>query len=216
MSVYQSALDDVLTFSEARGRSILERPAVMHDIDSAAVLAEWNKPIYDEVYLRDAKTLKSLVEKLEAQGVTIMFYEVPYSPIISQTRCPTMVRKAMAQVFYVNDSRWLDVKYPADELRWTRDAAHLDESRGRPEVAGRGSNGAFDLDQINFHVGRAIVQVAVARLTNCEGWFYALHSTRAARIHHDARGSGWSVAACGARAAKTSPRRLHGQLNHGA
>ena len=58
---------------------------------------------------------------------------------------------------------------------------------------------AVDLNQINFLIGRAIVWAV--RLTNRQGWLYALHSARAARIHHDARWSGWGVAACGARAA---------------
>jgi len=126
---YQSALDDALTFSEAKRRSILERPAAAPNIERgiATALAEWNNPDYDESYLKDAKTLNSLVEKLEDQGVTIFFFEMPYTPILNQTRYVTMVRKALEQVFRLSNNRWLNLEYPADEMRWSGDGAHLDE-----------------------------------------------------------------------------------------
>ncbi len=126
---YQSAQDEVLTFNQARRRSILERPPATYNIEPgiATALVEWNSPYYDEVYWRDAKTLNSLVENLESQGVAIFFYEMPYSPILNQTRYTIMVRKALEQVFGLNSNRWLNLEYPADEIRWTGDGVHLDE-----------------------------------------------------------------------------------------
>ena len=126
---YQSAMDEVLTFSETKRRSILDRPAATSDLerDTATGLVEWNNPYYDETYLKDAQTLNSLVEKLEDLGVTIVFFEMPYTPILNQTRYTTMVRKALQQVFGINNKRWLNLEYPADEMRWTGDGAHLDE-----------------------------------------------------------------------------------------
>jgi hypothetical protein len=126
---YQSARDDVLTFTETKRRSILERPAATSDMERgiATALVEWNNPYYDETYLKDAKTLNSLVEKLEDQGVTIFFFEMPYTPALYQTRYTTMARKALEQVFGLNNNRWLNLEYPTDEMRWTGDGAHLDE-----------------------------------------------------------------------------------------
>jgi hypothetical protein len=128
---YQGALDDLLTHSEARRRSILERPAAaMQNIEQGiptAVLVELNKPVNEAAILADAKMLKSLVEKLEAQGVTIVFYEMPYSPLLNQTDYATMIRKSLDQIFGPGNNRRLKLEYPAGELRWTADGMHLDE-----------------------------------------------------------------------------------------
>jgi len=76
---YQGALDDALTLSETKRRSILERPAVSSEVqqDIGTALGEWNNPSYDVTLLKDAKTLSALVKKLEDQGVTICFFEMP-------------------------------------------------------------------------------------------------------------------------------------------
>ena len=154
---YQSALDDLLAFSEAWRRSILERPAATYSIERgiATALVEWNNPYYDDAYLRDAKTLNSLVEKLEAQGVTIFFYEMPYSPILNQTRYTIMVRKALEEVFGLNNNKWLNLEYPADELRWSGDGAHLD-MRSALIIASALSNATSKKSSVNntFSGGR--------------------------------------------------------------
>jgi hypothetical protein len=131
---YQSALDNELPVNEARGiearrRSILERPPATYDTKRGTVsaLVEWNKPIYSEAILRDAKALKTLVENLEGQGIRIFFYEMPLPPILNQTGYVTMTRDVLAQIFGPANKRWLDLKYDAGELRWNDDGAHLDE-----------------------------------------------------------------------------------------
>jgi hypothetical protein len=126
---YQSARDDVLIFDTARRRSILERPVASYDTGRsiANALVEWNRSTYGEAILKDAKTLRSLVEKMEGRGVTIFFYEVPYPPVLDQTGFATLTRKTLDQVFGPANDRWLKLEYPADELRWNDDGAHLDE-----------------------------------------------------------------------------------------
>jgi hypothetical protein len=122
---YQRALDDSHTVSVA---SILERAPATYDTEPGIVaLAEWNKPIYDAAILRDTRTLKSLVEKLEAQGIKILFFEMPYSPNLDQSGYVTITRKILDQIFGPANDRRLKLEYPASELRWGGDGAHLDE-----------------------------------------------------------------------------------------
>jgi hypothetical protein len=125
---YQSVQDDALTYSAARRRSILERPAATYDIERAMEkeLVDWNKPVYREAILSHAKLLKSLVEKLEAKGVTIFFFEMPYPPKMDNSGYPTTIREVLRQIFGPENSRWLKLDYPASELRWY-DPNHLDD-----------------------------------------------------------------------------------------
>jgi hypothetical protein len=125
---YQSALDDVLTFDAARRQSILARPPDTYDAERgiANALIDWNKPIYDDAMLKDATILKTLTEKLEAQGVTIFFFEMPYPPKMDNTGYAVTARKILEQVFGPANNRWLSLDYDASQLRWY-DAAHLDD-----------------------------------------------------------------------------------------
>jgi hypothetical protein len=126
---YQNALDGTLAVSVARRQLVLERPPATYDTERgiAKALIEWNKPIYEEAILRDTRALKSFVEKLEAQGIKIFFYEVPYPPILDQTGYATVTRKTLDQIFGPANNRRLKLEYPAGELRWNDDGAHLDE-----------------------------------------------------------------------------------------
>jgi hypothetical protein len=125
---YQSAQDDVLTFDAARRQSILARAPATYDTERGIenALIEWNKPIYDAAMLNDATVLKSLVEKLEAQGVTIAFFEMPYPPKMHNTGYAVTARKILKQVFGDGNNRGLSLDYDASQLRWL-DAAHLDD-----------------------------------------------------------------------------------------
>jgi hypothetical protein len=125
---YQSVQDDALTFDAARRQSILARPPATYDTERGIANAqiEWNKPIYDNAMLNDATLLKSLAEKLEAQGVTIFFFEMPYPPKMDNTGYAVTARKILKQVFGDGNNRWLSLDYDASQLRWF-DAAHLDE-----------------------------------------------------------------------------------------
>jgi hypothetical protein len=125
---YQRKQDNVFTFDAVLRRSILERPAATYDTEQgiANAMVEWNKPIYREAMLKDAKTLKSLVETLESEGVKIFFFEMPYPPRMDQTLYATMTREVLDQIFGPANNRWLRLDYAAGELRWY-DAAHLDD-----------------------------------------------------------------------------------------
>ena len=125
---YQSALDDMLVYDAARRRSVLERPAATYDPGQgiARALIEWNKPVYREAILRDASTLKSLVEKLETQGVKIFFVEMPYPPAMDKSGYATTTREILKEIFGPENNRWLTLDYAANELRWL-DAVHLDD-----------------------------------------------------------------------------------------
>ena len=92
------ALDDAHVVSVL---AALERAPATYDNEQGIAnhLVEWNKPIDEEAILRDTRTLKSLVEELEAQGITIVFYEMPYPPILDQTGYVMMKQKCLDQIF---------------------------------------------------------------------------------------------------------------------
>jgi hypothetical protein len=125
---YQSAQDDALTFDAARRRSILARAPAAYDTERGITnaLIEWNKPIYDDAMLNDATALKSLVEKLEAHGVRVLLFEMPYPPKMDETGYAVTARKISRQVLGDGNNRWLSLDYDASQLRWY-DAAHLDD-----------------------------------------------------------------------------------------
>jgi len=126
---YQRALDDRLTLSDARKQSILNGPAITRNVERAvaATVVEWNKPYFDDAFLKkNTNALFSLVETLEAQGVRIFLYQLPYLAVVNETLYARMVRKTLAQVFGSDDNRWLNLEYNVEELRWD-DGIHLDE-----------------------------------------------------------------------------------------
>jgi hypothetical protein len=77
--------------------------------------------------MRDAKTLKSLVDKLEAEDVIVVLYELPLSQALQETGYVKTTRKILENVLGPHNNRWLNLEYPAEELRWEGDGAHLDE-----------------------------------------------------------------------------------------
>ena len=89
-------------------------------------LVDWNRPIYRAPFLRDARLLKSLVEKLESQGVTVFIFDMPYPPMMDNSSYATTAREVIGEVFGSADKRLLKLDYPVSELRWY-DAAHLDD-----------------------------------------------------------------------------------------
>lgn len=125
---YQNVLDDALPYAAARRRSILERPPATYDTERGMVnaLVELNRPIYREAMLNDARLLKSLIEKLETQGVTIVLFDMPYPPMMDNSVYATTAREVIGQVFGADNNRLLKFDYAASELRWY-DAAHLDD-----------------------------------------------------------------------------------------
>jgi hypothetical protein len=126
---YQGAKDDAITYSKARIKAIVARPPAPDDARQrvAEALGEWNEPTRREAMARGAAALKSLVEKLEAEGVAIFFYEIPYPSQLDRTVYVTMAREALARVISPDDKRRLVLEYPAEELRSNADGIHLDD-----------------------------------------------------------------------------------------
>jgi hypothetical protein len=87
-------------------------------------VVEFNKATYDQIIRRNAATLKSLVEKARADGLTVYLFELPTSSALSKTRYSETVRSEIARLFTSSDV--LNLEYKEDELRWD-DGLHLDE-----------------------------------------------------------------------------------------
>ena len=92
--------------------------------DIAKVTAEFEDPHLDDLIRNDVATLKSLVERLEAERIQIYFYELPTLAAIEQTRYVRIMRSTLASSF--DSHRWLRLDYPAAEIRWD-DAIHFDD-----------------------------------------------------------------------------------------
>jgi hypothetical protein len=91
---------------------------------AAEAVPEYNKPIYDTIIRRDAETLKTLVNKLQAEGVQVYLFEMPVSPEHSQTRLYDTTRSEIFRLFPPEDMLHLD--YKLADLHWN-DGSHLDE-----------------------------------------------------------------------------------------
>jgi hypothetical protein len=126
---YQGVRDDTITYSHARINAIVARPPAPDQSPGqvAEALGEWNKSAYHEEMAQGAATLKSLVEELEAEGVAVFFYEVPYPRQLDRSVYATMAREALARVISPDDGRRLTPEYAAEELRWNADGIHLDD-----------------------------------------------------------------------------------------
>jgi hypothetical protein len=126
---YQGARDDTLTYSAERIRSIIAvqpRP----DRSSAAVTIasdEWNRPLQRDTLVRDAETMKRLAAELEARGVKVFFFDVPYPSQLDRSAVATQTREVLAEIIRPDDRRWLTLSYPAGEMRSEADGVHLDD-----------------------------------------------------------------------------------------
>jgi hypothetical protein len=96
---------------------------VIQKIETDAVV-EFDKPVYDAVIRRDAATLKTLVDKLTAEGVQVYLFELPMSPEIAHTRFFETARLQIARLF--DPQKILPLPCDADDLHWG-DGSHLDE-----------------------------------------------------------------------------------------
>ena len=90
----------------------------------AETIVEFDKPQYDDWIRKNAALLKTLADRLEAEGVRVYLFELPVVPEIEQTRFVRTTRMAVSDLF--GSDRWLKLDYPAGELRYY-DGAHLDE-----------------------------------------------------------------------------------------
>jgi hypothetical protein len=114
--------------SSDRARSALADPGSFTDGPQriAEVLMKWDTPVFDQAVLTNLPAIKKLVEQLEARGVIVLFYELPIAPTVARYHYPEIARGAFYRSFSQDDTRWLDLDYPADQIRWT-DGIHLDQ-----------------------------------------------------------------------------------------
>jgi hypothetical protein len=114
-------------FDAARCGNILRTPAAPSLInvnDVAPRRIEYDDPAIDELVRTDVRVLRTLIQDLEANGIKVYLFELPTLPALQSTRSVTAMRSAVSES--LGPERWLDLKYPADELRW-EDAVHFDD-----------------------------------------------------------------------------------------
>ena len=126
---YEGARADILTYSKERIQSILAAPPAP---DRSARLVgtiwdDWNKPLDRNVLRKQAEQLESLSEKLQAQGVRVFFFEMPYPSRLNGSVYATATREVLAVVIAPDDKRRLNLDYPISEMRSEADGVHLDD-----------------------------------------------------------------------------------------
>jgi hypothetical protein len=114
-------------FDPARCAGIFRSPPaqslVNHD-DTASIRIEYENPAVVDPIRNNVAALKALVKELETGGVKVYVFELPTLPALEATGYVQTTRSAVLE--YFGPDRWLDLKYPADELRWD-DAVHFDD-----------------------------------------------------------------------------------------
>ena len=126
---YEGARADILTYSKERIQSILAAPPAP---DRSARLVgtiwdDWNKPLDRNVLRKQAEQLESLSEKLQAHGVRVFFFEMPYPSRLNGSVYATATREVLAEVIAPDDKRRLNLDYPISEMRSEADGVHLDD-----------------------------------------------------------------------------------------
>jgi hypothetical protein len=114
-------------FDPARCADVFGSPPaqslVNHD-DTTLIKIEYENPVVADPIRNNVVALKALVTELETDGVKVYLFELPTLPALEATGYVQMTRSAVLE--YFGPDRWLDLKYPGDELRWD-DAVHFDD-----------------------------------------------------------------------------------------
>jgi hypothetical protein len=108
--------------------SILASPPLSH-LSSDEVRRQrelWDKDDFQNKMVTVALALKQNIEQLETRGVRVYLFHLPYMQELENSKYAEDARRALGEVFGANDRRWLDVRYPVAELRWS-DGTHLDQ-----------------------------------------------------------------------------------------
>jgi len=128
-ALYQGARDDTLTYSKERIQSILAAPPAADR--SARLVAtiwdDWNRPLDRNVLREHAEQLKSLAERLEAQGVRLFFFEMPYPSRLNGSLFATTTREVLDEEIPPYDKHRLTLDYPVADMRSEADGVHLDD-----------------------------------------------------------------------------------------
>src|SRR5258708_20829258 len=83
------------------------------------------KDFFREESRNHAAELSAIVKLLGDRGSRVYFYQLPYQGELNNARYAEVSRDVMQQSF-PEPERWLDLEYPAEQLRWA-DGIHLDE-----------------------------------------------------------------------------------------
>jgi hypothetical protein len=126
---YEGARDGTLPYNREKIRSIMAAPPApdRSTVSVATSWGEWNRPLNRQASLEHARLLKSLTDQLQAQGVKIFFFEVPYPSRLEESRYATTMREVLAEVIRPDDKRHLALRYPVEEMRSEADGVHLDD-----------------------------------------------------------------------------------------
>jgi hypothetical protein len=99
------------------------------DYDISASVAtkreEFSSNTLDDAMIRNAETLKRLVENLEGRGCQIRFYELPYPDPLGDTHYAVTAR-SLVHTTFPDATQWPRLDFHEQQLRWV-DAAHMDE-----------------------------------------------------------------------------------------
>jgi hypothetical protein len=99
------------------------------DYDISASVAttreQFSSHTSDDAMVRNAETLKRLVENLEARGCHILFYELPYPDALGDTHFAVTAR-SLVHTTFPDANQWPRLDFHEPQLRWV-DAAHMDE-----------------------------------------------------------------------------------------
>jgi hypothetical protein len=93
----------------------------------ASIWDDWNKDPPRQSMLDRANVLKSLASKLEAQGVKVFFFEMPYPSRVNDSRYAIAAHEVFDEVIPPDDKRRLSLDYPLSEMRSEADGVHLDD-----------------------------------------------------------------------------------------
>lgn len=128
-ALYEGARAGDLPFTSERIRSILALPPAPDRSNGsvASIWDDWNKDQRRQPMLEHAHLLKSLTEKLEAQGVRVYYFDMPYPSRLNASRFATTTREVFDEAIRPDDKHRLTLDYPLSEMRSEADGVHLDE-----------------------------------------------------------------------------------------
>jgi hypothetical protein len=128
LAFYQMRLDGPSpAFDPKRCEDVLRTPPSQSLIkmdDTASVTAVFDGSALDDQIQSDVATLKALVARLEAEGIKVYLYQLPTLAALERTRYVRTTRLALADAF--DGARWLQLDYPAAEMRWD-DSIHFND-----------------------------------------------------------------------------------------
>jgi hypothetical protein len=129
IAAYEDRIHAPLAHAQISGslRELLGRPPSDFDnhiyLDRAA--QQWNAEDPTTAVRMNVMRIRELVQAIEQRGARVLFFELPYSAQLEESRSAKITRE-IVQAAFPDPHRWLRMDYPRDQLRWA-DGVHLDE-----------------------------------------------------------------------------------------